>query len=276
MDKANTIKAKAWKYDPENQYHRLARAVLITITSLVCLVLIWWVLALAINITYLPTPIKVWEALQRLLEFGDVGTGLTMGQHVESSLRRFAGGFIIAFLVAVPLGLAMGYSSLTEEFSSPIIEVLRPIAPMAWAPLFILSMGTVLGPMMVVFIGVFFPVLSNTMFGVKKIDPYLVDAARTLGASNIQIFYKVMVPCTIPYIMNGIRIGLGIGWMCIVAAEMIIALGGGIGYFILAQSQIGNWANVFVGLGIVSLLGILTTGIADRVHRIISNRMGLN
>ena len=240
------------------------------------LVLFWWVMALALNISYLPTPIRVYDAFWRLIEFGDAFTGLTLQTHIMSSLRRFVGGFVIAFAVAVPLGLMMGYSRVAEEFANPIIEVLRPIAPMAWAPLFILAMGVVTGPMMVVFIGVFFPLLSNTVFGVKKIDTYMMDAAKTLGASNLQTFYKVMLPCTVPYIMNGIKIGLGIGWMCIVAAEMIMAQGGGVGYLIVTNAQqLGNWPNVFVGILIVSFLGIITTGIAERIHKIIVTRMGM-
>ena len=275
MVQSNKAEKIGIDYDPENKYHRLVKTIVITIFSLSSFVLVWWWFAVLLQNPYLPIPQNVWISLQNLLAFGDPVTGLSLWQHVDSSLRRFAGGFIIAFSVAVPLGLIMGYSRFSEEFTSPIIEVLRPIAPMAWAPLFILSMGTVLGPMMVVFIGVFFPVLSNTIFGVKKIDTYLVDAAKTLGASNLQIFYKVMIPCTIPYIMNGVKIGLGIGWMCIVAAEMIVTFGGGIGYFILIQSEMSRWGNVFVGLLVVSALGILTTGIADRIHRTISLRMGL-
>ncbi len=249
---------------------------MITVTSLTMLVLAWWLGAVTLDITFLPTPLRVYEAFWRLIDVGDIATGLTLQDHIVASLRRFAGGFLIAFAVAVPLGLMMGYSRTAEEFSNPIIEVLRPIAPMAWAPLFILAMGVVTGPMMVVFIGVFFPVLSNTVFGVKKIDTHMIDAARTLGANNLQTFYKVMLPCTVPYIMNGVKIGLGIGWMCIVAAEMIMAKGGGVGYFILNNAeQVGNWPNVFVGLIIISFLGIITTGIAERVHRIIITRMGM-
>lgn len=264
-----------WRYDGENKYHRFGRMIFITTTSLLSFLLIWWVLSIISDIPYFPNPQRTWAALGLLLERGDLATGLTMWQNVEASLRRFAGGFTIAFAVAVPLGLALGYSKTVEEFVNPIVEILRPIAPIAWAPLFVLALGTSLGPMMVVFIGVFFPLLSNTIFGVKKIDSHLVDAAKTLGANEYQIFYKVMLPCTVPYIMNGIRIGLGIGWMCIVAAEMIAPFGGGIGYFINNQAQIGNWPNVFVGLGIISVLGIMTTGLADYIHRIISRRMGL-
>ncbi|NCB64140.1 MAG: ABC transporter permease [Clostridia bacterium] len=275
MARTSEYGGSAWRYDKDNKYHRYGRTVLITIASLLTFLLAWWVLSIIAAIPYFPTPERAWSAFQLLMERGDLATGLTMWQNVEASLYRFGGGFIVAFAVAVPLGLALGYSGLVEEFAKPMIEVLRPIAPIAWAPLFVLAMGTSLGPMMVVFIGVFFPLLTNTIFGVKKIDSHLVDAAKTLGANEYQIFYKVMLPCTAPYIMNGIRVGLGIGWMCIVAAEMIAPFGGGIGYFINNQAQIGNWPNVFVGLGIVSVLGIMTTGLADYVHRIISRRMGI-
>ena len=248
---------------------------LITISSLLAFILAWWFLSVAVTSFPIPSPERTWLAFERLLERGDISAGLTLWDHIEASLIRFGGGFAIAFLVAVPLGLFLGYSRLAEEFSQPIVEILRPIAPIAWAPLFVLSLGTSLGPIMVVFIGVFFPLLTNTVFGVKKIDKHLVDAARTLGANDFQIFYKVMVPCTIPYVMNGIRVGLGIGWMCIVAAEMIAPFGGGIGYFLNNQATVGNWPNVFVGLAIVSILGILTTGLADYVHRTLSKRMGI-
>ncbi len=264
-----------WHYDKDNKYHRYGRTLLITISSLLAFILAWWFLSVAVTSFPIPSPERTWLAFERLLERGDISAGLTLWDHIEASLIRFGGGFAIAFLVAVPLGLFLGYSRLAEEFSQPIVEILRPIAPIAWAPLFVLSLGTSLGPIMVVFIGVFFPLLTNTVFGVKKIDKHLVDAARTLGANDFQIFYKVMVPCTIPYVMNGIRVGLGIGWMCIVAAEMIAPFGGGIGYFLNNQATVGNWPNVFVGLAIVSILGILTTGLADYVHRTLSKRMGI-
>ena len=128
---------------------------------------------------------------------------------------------------------------------------------------------------MVVFVGVFFPLLSNIVFGVKKIDPILIDAAKTLGASRGQMFYRVMLPSTVPQIMNGIRVGLGVGWMCIVSAEMIAIQGAGIGKFILLNAGIGNWPNVFVGIIITSLLGIMTIEFSGYLQKRISKRMGV-
>jgi len=265
-----------FRYDAEKKAHRFGRFMLITVTSLAFLIYVWWIAAIIINTPAIPTPDHVWDALLRLFgPDGDKQTGLSMWEHMYASLKRFLGGFAIAFAVAVPLGLFIGYSKFLDEFTKPIIEVLKPIAPIAWAPVLIFATTLTMGPILVVFVGIFFPLLYNTIFGVKKIEPNLIDAAKTLGAGNGQIFYKVMFPCTVPFIMNGMRIGFGIGWMCIVAAEMIAPLGGGMGYFISLQSVLSNWPNVFVGLIIISILGLLTTGLADYAYRKIAKRMGM-
>jgi len=265
-----------FKYDSERRSHRFGRTLLIMAVSLVTMIYIWWILAIILNTPVIPTPDLVWDAFLNLFRNGDPNTNLSMWDHMFASLKRFIGGFILAFAVAVPLGLLIGYSKFLDEFTKPILEILKPIAPIAWAPVFIFATTVAIGPILVVFIGIFFPLLYNTIFGVKKMDPSLVDASKTLGASNGQIFYKVMLPCTTPFIMNGMRIGFGIGWMCIVAAEMIAPIGGGIGYFISMQGlTLFNWPNVFVGLAIVSVLGLLTTGLADYAYRMIAKRTGM-
>jgi len=264
------------KYDKNNKYHRLARTIIITASSLFILLLIWWNLSLLLNIPSIPTPARVWTAFNSLFTNGDPVTGLSMWKHISSSLIRFGWGFIIAFAIAVPFGLLLGYSETLRSFSNPSLEILRPIAPIAWAPVLVLSIGLQWGAIMVVVIGIFFPLLTNTSFGVKKIDQSMLDASRTLGANRLQQFYKVIFPCSVPYIMNGIRIGLGIGWMCIVASEMYVGgFGGGIGFFVSMQASLAFWPNVFVGIGIIAMLGILTTGVADYAYRKITRRMGM-
>ena len=251
------------------------RITAISIISIVALTLIWWFASIAADTPALPSPLKVWDAFVRVMNTGDPVTGHPMSVHIIASLKRFAIGFAIAFAVAVPFGLLIGYSRLLSDFTKPIIEVLRPIAPIAWAPVFIMGLfGILWGPIMVVFIGILFPMLTNTIFGVQKIDKNLIDAARTLGANKTQTFYKVMFPCTVPYIMSGIKIGLGIGWMCIIAAELYSGYNGGIGAFIFAQSS-WSWPNVYVGIIFVSILGLLTTGLAEYAHKQIVKRMGM-
>ena len=125
---------------------------------------------------------------------------------------------------------------------------MRPIPPIAWVPLFFVAFGLFIGPVMTIFLGAFFPLVTNVMFGVKSVEPALLDAAKTLGASRMTIFTKVVFPYTIPYLMTGVTVGLGIGWMCIVAAEMIGARGGGIGAIILRNGDIGLYEYMFAGM----------------------------
>jgi len=128
---------------------------------------------------------------------------------------------------------------------------------------------------MVIFIGVLFPLLSNIYFGVKSVEPILLDAARTQGASRLQLFTKVVFPYTVPFLMTGIRIGMGIGWMCIVAAEMIGVRGGGIGYYISLQANLGLYDFMFAGMIVIAVLGLATTGIMQYIENVTNRRMGI-
>ena len=262
-------------YDENNKTHRFIRTIMIVIVSLSVFVLIWWNLALILNNPAVPTPLMAFESLADLFKYGDSVSGMTMWGHMSISLQRFFAGLLIALAVAVPFGLLLGYSKTFHEFSNPTLEILRPIAPIAWAPIFIFTVGYTWGPVLVVFVGIFFPILTNTIFGVRKIDPNWVDAAKTLGASKLQVFTKVMLPSAVPYIMNGMRIGMGVGWMCIVASELYASFGGGVGYFISIQAQMGYWPNVYAGIIVIAILGILTTTLADYIHKVVSNRMGM-
>ena len=182
----------------------------------------------------------------------------------------------MALAIALPLGLILGNFKTIREFTNPWIEVLRPIAPIAWAPIFILLFGYIQGATFVVFVGIFFPLLTNIVFGVSKIDRVLVDASKTLGASNLQIFTKVLIPSTVPYLMNGIKVGLGIGWMCIVAAELYNTTLGGIGYYVKFMIDNSSYDYAFAGIIVIAVLGLLTTGVAEYVSKIVSRRMGVD
>jgi len=118
----------------------------------------------------------------------------------------------------------MGWYEDLDSMASPIIEVLRPIPPIAWIPLAILWFGIGLGSkVFIIAIGVFFPTLINTYIGVKFVDPLLIKAAQTLGAKDKDILWEVVVPASVPLIVAGVRIGVGLGMMCLVAAELVAA-----------------------------------------------------
>lgn len=265
-----------WTYDENNRYHRWFRTAVISITSLVCFICAWWDIAVLADSTAIPTPVETWDALVNLVYNGDSISGYSLWHFIASSMKTFLLGFALALIVALPLGLVFGYSKTLNEFATPVIEVLRPIAPIAWAPIFILAINYTIGPILVVFIGIFFPLLTNIIFGVQKIDQNLMDAARTMGASSLQIFYKVMIPSAVPYLMNGVKVGLGIGWMCIVAAELYAPQLGGIGFYLSEQATAGFWPSAYAAIVVIAVLGIVTTGLAGYVHKFITTRMGMS
>ncbi len=264
------------KFDEHNKYHRLVRTSIITVASLIAFVCLWWLVSKIANNAAIPEPIETFQALFDLIANGDAVTGLSLSTYISSSLSKFIRGFLLALVVALPLGLLLGNFKYVREFVNPWIEVLRPIAPIAWAPIFILLFGYIQGATFVVFIGIFFPLLTNIIFGVSKIDKVLIDASKTLGASNMQIFLKVLIPSTIPYLMNGIKVGLGIGWMCIVAAELYATPLGGIGFYVANMITYGAFPQAYAGIIIIAVLGLLTTGLAEYISKRVSKRMGMD
>lgn len=245
--------------------------------SLVLFLMVWWAVAMTGIFETLPLPQDTFHSLVLLIRDGDPISGLSLGTEVGSSMMTFAKGTALALIIAIPLGLLLGYVKILRELATPIIEVLRPIAPIAWAPIFIATkaLGYDWGPALVVFMGMLFPILTSTIFGVQRIDPSWIDASRTLGASNGTIFVKVVLPASVPYILNGFKTALGIGWMCIVAAEIYATSLGGIGFFVYEMAQNFYWSYAFAGIIVIAVLGLLTTGVAEQISKYVSRRMGL-
>jgi NitT/TauT family transport system permease protein len=224
---------------------------------------------------YIPYPADVAGAFFDSFTHVDPITRLTMWDHIRASLERVSYGFAISLIIAIPLGLLMGTFRRADAFGRPIVELLRPIPPLAWIPIFIVVLGALWGPVAIVFLGIFFPVLLNVIFGVRSVDPILMDAARTLGAGRRQLFVKVVLPFTLPYLMTGVKVGLGIGWMCIVAAEMVGSYGGGVGYFINDMAIRGDFDLMYAGMIVIGMLGILTTGVASLIEGRLSRWAGM-
>lgn len=192
------------------------------------LIVLWQVWASQLQQpTHAPMPVRVFNASLGLLGSGDLPMALIQ------SLGRVFAGFACAALIAVPLGLAMGVARPIERNLDPIVESFRPVAAIAILPLAILWFGT--GTPAAVFIvgyAAFFPIIVNTIAGVKRVDRRLVDAARTMGVGRFAILRTVIVPGALPAIGVGLRLGLGLAWTAIVAAELAVgakAGGGGSG-----------------------------------------------
>lgn len=213
----------------------------------------------------LPPPPLVATEFWRLLQSGDLLV------HIGASLGRVLSAWTIAGMVAVPLGLAMGRLPTVERLLDPVVELFRPISPLAWIPLAILWFGIgEAGKVFVVFIGTFFPTLVATIAGVKRIDPVLIHAGQVLGcAGRGALFRKVVLPAAMPNIITGLRISFGTGWAAIIAAELVAARSG-LGYLISNGMEILRADRVLVGMIVIGVLGVAFDSLFRFVQRRIS------
>jgi ABC-type nitrate/sulfonate/bicarbonate transport system permease component len=176
--------------------------------------------------------------------------------HLMASLKREAVAFLFA-ASAIPLGIAMGWWRPIYNQVNPIMEILRPIPPLAWIPLSILWFG--IGDEQnefIIFLGIFFPILVNTVVGVKNIDPILIRAARSLGASERKLLVRIVFVGALPQIITGVRIGLGVGWMALVAAELVGA-SSGLGFIINDARSMLRTDTIIVGMLAIGIVGLL-------------------
>lgn len=200
--------------------------------------------------TLLPPPTVVVYAAGELLLSGE------LLHHAWASLHRELMAFLYA-CIAIPLGVAMGWSKLIAEQLDTLMEILRPIPPLAWIPLSILWFG--IGDLQnefIIFLAVFFPILVNTITGVKNVEPNLVRAARCLGASEGKVLWRVVLRAALPQIMTGIRVGLGVGWMALVAAELVGA-NSGLGFLINDARTMLRTDYIVVGMVSIGIIGLL-------------------
>ena len=221
---------------------------------LLTLLLLWqaastWMLD-ATTRTLLPPPTAVLQAAWDLVSTGE------LFRHLRDSLRREVVAFLWA-TTSIPLGIAMGWSKVVSDQVDPVIEMLRPVPPLAWIPLSILWFG--IGDtqnQFIIFLGIFFPILLNAFAGVVGVEPNLIRAARCLGASEWEVLRRVVLRAALPQIVTGIRIGLGVGWMALVAAELVGA-NSGLGFLINDARTVLRTDYVIVGMATIGLVGLL-------------------
>ncbi len=213
-------------------------------------VVLWQIFSSLLNTRFFPGPFEVGKTLFELI--------ITKELFVHSlvSLSRVVAGFFLAVVVGLSLGIVMGWSRKMENFSV-IIEVIRPIPPLAWIPLAMLWLGIGFeSKVFIIFIGAFFPVLSNSFLGVRETEPYLIEAGRVLGATDNEILRKVIIPNSVPSLLEGLRIGLGIAWMCLVAAELTgLKSPLGLGYMIMEARDLGRADVVMAGMIAIGVIG---------------------
>jgi NitT/TauT family transport system permease protein len=232
------------------------RAMLIGLISLVAFLIVWHLLTkyrvvFFVRFTNVPSPLAVYASFTKAIH--DPKFLL----HVLLSCRRIIFGFSLAALVAVPLGLVMGRFKLIHEVVFPVSEVLRPIPAIAWVPMAIMLWPTnEQSIVFITFLGSFFPILVNTLHGMSLVDPVLVRAARCLGAKEASIFREVYFPASLPHILTGLTVGMGVAWVSLIAAEMISGQYG-IGYFTWEAYSLVQYPDIALGMIAIGVLGLL-------------------
>ena len=218
-------------------------------------VAIWWATVVVTQSAIFPTP---WAVVAGTLELARDGT---LWEHIGASLMRVGAGFGLAVALAIPLGLWMGWVHGAFVTLNPLFQILRPISPIAWIPLAILWFGVGnASPIFLIFIASVFPMIVQTTVGVHTIEKRFLRAAENFGVTRTKLFVKVVFPATLPQIITGMRIGLGVAWLVVVAAEMI-ALRSGLGYLIIDSRNAGNrYDLVIAGMIIIGLIGLMLDG----------------
>jgi ABC-type nitrate/sulfonate/bicarbonate transport system permease component len=228
------------------------RQLWVSLRSFAVFFLLWWLLHVWNgNPLQLPSPLKVFEALWTLLKEGEIA------EHAMVSTLRMLLALSLSIAIAVPLGFLMGLSHRAEQFIDPLVEMLRPISGIAWLPLalFIFGVGDTL-PVFIMFYVGFFPVLLNTISGVRQTDPRLLAAARTMGIGRWPLLMHVLVPSALPTIMVGIRLAFAASWAAIVAAELI-GSPSGLGFAIEWYRQMLMTPKVFAFILAIGVVGYL-------------------
>ena len=184
-----------------------------------------------------------------------------------ASIIRVVGGFGIGAGLALPLGLLMGGSARFYQLMNPLVQLLRPIPPIAYIPLAILWFGLGNPPaFFLISLGAFFPVLMNTISGVRTVDEIYIRAARNLGASGATLFLRIILPAATPHILTGLRVGIGVAFIVVIVAEMI-AVNNGLGFRILEAREFMWSDKIIAGMITIGLLGLAIDTGMDRINR---------
>lgn len=229
---------------------------LFTISSLTVAFLLWawWAVTYfdLIEPLFLPSPQAVAKRGWLVLSQGYMDSSLW--QHLAASLQRIGLGLLAAVLTAIPLGIAIGRYRIARGIFDPLIEFYRPIPPLAYLPLIVIWCGIgELSKVLLIFLAIFAPIAISTATGVRNVDPSKIRAAQSLGASQAQLIRYVILPSALPEILTGIRIGLGVGWSTLVAAELIAATSG-LGFMVQSAAQFLVTDVVILGILVIALI----------------------
>lgn len=218
-----------------------------------------------LNPLLLPPPTQVALAFWDLLKTG------ALPRHIGISILRVLEGYGIAAILGLGLGTAIGLSRNLDRWTDLIIQVVKPIPPIAWIPLAILWFGIgEQSKVYIIFMGAIFPIIINTIDGIRQTDHKFVEVARILAVPRLKFVRQVVLPGALPAIMTGLRVGLMVAWICVVAAELIAA-SSGVGYLIMDARQLSQSDVVLVGMITIGIIGKLMDSLIRRLERRLIN-----
>jgi len=246
-----------------------ATTVLLPLAVAALVVAAWHAAVVATGTDIFPTPRQVVAGVGELLRQG------LLVKYVAASLFRVSSGYLLAVLIGIPCGLLLGWSALTLEAFNPIIQLLRPISPIAWIPVAILWFGVSdLAPIFLIFLASAFPIITATVAAVHNIPRVHLRAARNFGLRGMALFRHVVFPAALPQILTGLRLALGIAWLVVVAAEMI-AVNSGLGYLIIDSRNAGKRYDLVVaGMLMIGIIGLGLDILMRRLERLEELRWG--
>ena len=226
--------------------------------GLALFILLWALLAQ--NSPNLPGPVKTWDAAVALYSDPFYSKGPNdqgIGWNILNSLQRVGIGFGMAALVGIPLGFMIGRFDFLDRMTSPIVSLLKPVSPLAWLPIGLLVFQAANpAAIWVIFISSIWPMIINTAVGVRQLPQDYLNVARVLNLSEWKVFTRILFPATLPYMLTGIRLAIGIAWLVIVAAEMLTG-GVGIGFWIWDEWNNLNVEHIIIAIFTVGIIGLL-------------------
>jgi NitT/TauT family transport system permease protein len=236
--------------------------------AFIIFLLIVWQLAVGLSSVHiLPGP---WDVVRGLADLAQRGLLL---KYMVASLFRVTWGFVLAVVTAIPIGLTIGWYRRAELAFNPLVQILRPISPLAWIPIAILWFGVGdIASIFLIFLGCFFPLVLTSINAVQSVPAVFVNAARNFGLSQSAIVYRVLYPAVLPQLLVGLRITLGVAWLVVVAAEMI-AVNSGLGFLIVDARNAGNRYDLVVaGMLVIGVIGLLLDNGMRSIERVKSFR----
>lgn len=245
------------KLEPRRSRWRwpLSRQLTLSLATLLVLLAVWWVVSALklISPLFLPAPQQV---LHQLLTVASAQGFMdaTLWQHLGASLMRILIALFAAALIGIPVGIAMGLNSTVRGILDPLIELYRPVPPLAYLPLMVIWFGIgETSKILLIYLAIFAPVALSAVAGVKSAQQVRLRAARSLGASRWQVLWYVILPGALPEILTGLRIGLGVGWSTLVAAELIAATRG-LGFMVQSAGEFLATDVVLAGIAVIAAI----------------------